>query len=358
MKVGDLGSRSASWDPLAAFVDSCSAARPCRPYPAGAASLVLLLVSLLGGGPAEASTPAPNASWTGVSHPTVLYEAPAEQSRVLAVVPAQDQEGLPVAVRVDQLVDREGVAWIKTRFGSTRGWIPAAGLPPANATPLSPVLLSALSASLKRAGAGASAVFADSNGQTLFARQASRTRILASNVKMFVTAAALDRLGSVVGPLLGRILRPSDNWLAQKLLDRLAPSRAERIRIAEGFAHRIGARVHLVDGSGLGRASRAAPTDVVAFLVGMRLTPTFALWRDALPVTGRSGTLAGRMRGSAAEGSCQAKTGTLRDVSTLSGYCTTSSGRRVVLSILFNDIAPWRGRLLQDQMVTSLVRLG
>ena len=326
-------------------------------FPAAAAGLVMLVLLLFPGVCAAASPPS-TGFWAGVSVPTALYEAPDTDSRALGVIPARDQEGLPVSFRVQQLVDRNGVQWFRTRVGSVHGWGSAPGLVAAAPLPLSPTLRRALSASMARAGAGASAVFADSSGQTLFASQGFRIRILASNVKIFVTAAALDRIGAVVGPLLGRILRRSDNWLAQRLLERLARSRLERIRIAEGYASILGSEVQLVDGSGLGRANRAAPSSVVAFLVGMRLTPSFALWRDAFPVAGRTGTLADRMRGTPADGACQAKTGTLRDVSTLSGYCTTSSGRRIVFSILLNDIAPRRGRWLQDQMVASLVRLG
>ena len=46
----------------------------------------------------------------------------------------------------------------------------------------------------------------------------------------------------------------------------------------------------------------------------------------SLPVAGRTGTLVHRMRGTAAQDRCQAKTGTLHDVSALAGYCTTTAG--------------------------------
>ena len=44
-------------------------------------------------------------------------------------------------------------------------------------------------------------------------------------------------------------------------------------------------------------------------------------------MAGRTGTIATRMRGTAAQDRCRAKTGTLRDVSALAGYCTTDVGR-------------------------------
>ena len=55
----------------------------------------------------------------------------------------------------------------------------------------------------------------------------------------------------------------------------------------------------------------------------MRDKPGF---RPALAVAGRTGTLAARMRHSSAQDRCQAKTGTLHDVSALAGYCRTPNG--------------------------------
>jgi len=52
----------------------------------------------------------------------------------------------------------------------------------------------------------------------------------------------------------------------------------------------------------------------------------------ALPVAGETGTLAARMRGTAAAGNCQAKTGTLSDASDLAGWCDD----RYVFAILIN----------------------
>ena len=58
------------------------------------------------------------------------------------------------------------------------------------------------------------------------------------------------------------------------------------------------------------------------------------LFEDALPVAGVSGTLARRMRSSAASGRVRAKTGFIGGTSGLSGVCDTLGGDRLVFSIL------------------------
>ena len=61
------------------------------------------------------------------------------------------------------------------------------------------------------------------------------------------------------------------------------------------------------------------------------------------------------MRFGPARGRCRAKTGTLRDVSTLSGYCSTA-GSTVVFSILMNRVGTTGARRLQDRMVNAIAR--
>ena len=68
-----------------------------------------------------------------------------------------------------------------------------------------------------------------------------------------------------------------------------------------------------------------------------------AAFRKSLPLAGREGTLADRMRGTAAEGDCRAKTGTLNAVSALSGYCHAGGGT-VAFSILMNSVNVIRPR--------------
>ncbi len=64
------------------------------------------------------------------------------------------------------------------------------------------------------------------------------------------------------------------------------------------------------------------------------------------------------MRGSAAEGRCHAKTGTLTGVSALSGYCYNRSGRKFAFSILMNGVYDtYAARSAQDRIAAMIARL-
>ena len=309
--------------------------------------------------PAARASQAAVSSWVTLTNPTALLASPTLDADEQITLASLDEEGLAIAVPVVRQREAGTERWLKVRYGRALGWIPAAGTSDAPSEPLKPSLSDELSRLSALAGPRSGVVISDSNGQPLFARSADRPLILASNTKLFVTGPAVVQFGPSIASLLRRILLPSDNELAQALLSRLGARNAARgAAIAESFAREQGARVNLADGSGLSRFDRATAADVVRFLVGMRRQRGFRTWLAALPVSGRSGTLAYRMTDTQAEAACEAKTGTLHDVSSLSGYCTTSSGRRVVFSMLMNRISPFRGRALQDRMLAALVRLG
>lgn len=324
------------------------------PWSVASALVVAFLLA-----PTAVAVPTTTSTWVTLTGPTALLASPDPDADEQITLAGADEEGLPISVPVIRQQEAGTQRWLKIRYGGALGWIPAAGTVESPSEPLTPRLVDVLSRLSELAGARSGVAVSDSSGQPLFARNADRPLILASNTKLFVTGPAVVQFGASISSLLRRILLPSDNELAQTLLERLgAQSAARGSAVATGFAREQGARVTLADGSGLSRLDRAAAADVVRFLVGMRHQRGFRTWAAALPVTGRSGTLAYRLRGTKAEAACQAKTGTLHDVSSLSGYCTTGSGRRVVYSMLMNRISPFRGRALQDRMLAELVRLG
>jgi D-alanyl-D-alanine carboxypeptidase/D-alanyl-D-alanine-endopeptidase (penicillin-binding protein 4) len=162
-----------------------------------------------------------------------------------------------------------------------------------------------------------------------------------------------------LGVLLRDMNQPSDNFMAETLAKVLGARYGDGGTTAEGTAimraemDELGIGASMVDGSGLSRSDRTSPRDVVTLLTTMDDEIAFT---GSLAIAGRNGTLEDRMRGTAAQDRCQAKTGTLRDVSALAGYCTTLNGRSVAFAILMNAVYPYGARQLQDRMLNALVR--
>jgi serine-type D-Ala-D-Ala carboxypeptidase/endopeptidase (penicillin-binding protein 4) len=175
----------------------------------------------------------------------------------------------------------------------------------------------------------------------------------------------LDRVRSPsAAKLIAQTNTPSDNFFAEMLLKRLAAGENRQgttsrgAKRAEAFANRVGSGAALVNGSGLSRTNRSSPSEVGKLLAHMAGDRDLArAYRKSLAVAGRTGTLSGRMRGTAAEGRCQAKTGTIDGVSALSGYCKTGHGR-VAFSILMNNVNVTTARNAQDAMAATIARYG
>jgi serine-type D-Ala-D-Ala carboxypeptidase/endopeptidase (penicillin-binding protein 4) len=171
-------------------------------------------------------------------------------------------------------------------------------------------------------------------------------------------------LASVDSPPMARLVqltnKPSDNFFAETLAKDIALQASGRgattagARLAAGFARRLGARATLVDGSGLSRGDRASPAAVVKLLRAMMRRDEFDAFFASLSIAGRDGTLFDRMRRGPAHGRCHGKTGTLSDVSALSGYCLARSGDTYVFSFLMNDVSTSGARALQDRMAQAL----
>jgi D-alanyl-D-alanine carboxypeptidase/D-alanyl-D-alanine-endopeptidase (penicillin-binding protein 4) len=183
-----------------------------------------------------------------------------------------------------------------------------------------------------------------------------------------LTPAGARVLASVDSPPMERIIRltnkPSDNFFAETLLKGLAHgaggvgTTAAGARIAASHARALGARATLVDGSGLSRADRASPRSIVRLLSAIYRSPDHDVFVGSLPIAGIDGTLFDRMRSGPARRRCVGKTGTLSNVSALSGYCEARSGDTYVYSILMNGVYPTGARRLQDRMLQSLAKLG
>lgn len=101
--------------------------------------------------------------------------------------------------------------------------------------------------------------------------------------------------------------------------------------------------VVLSDGSGLGRNDLVTPRAVVQLLRYTAGQTWGAQFASTLPIAGVDGTLDNRLKGPHAGGMIQAKTGSLDNVHSISGYATTARGDHLVFAIFENN-DPRRGR--------------
>ncbi|MGQ0561372.1 MAG: D-alanyl-D-alanine carboxypeptidase/D-alanyl-D-alanine endopeptidase [Gemmatimonadota bacterium] len=162
--------------------------------------------------------------------------------------------------------------------------------------------------------------------------------------------------------IVAAILKPSQNWIAEQLLKTLGYLKGNEGSWREGLAVerrylidvvKIDSTVFsLSDGSGLSAHNLLAPHAVTTLLEHARTAPWGAQYHAALPAPGSSGTLSSRLRG--LEQRVAAKTGTIANVTTLSGYVRAADGRDLTFSILTN--ASGRGASAMRNGIDALVR--
>lgn len=179
-----------------------------------------------------------------------------------------------------------------------------------------------------------------------------------------VAPRGMTELARVSSPRMARLValtnRPSDNYLAEMLIKGLGARFGSRGSTAAGASvirralASFGIHTRLVDGSGLSRSDRTTPRSIVTLLRRMASDRAGTAFEASLPVAGVSGTLAGRMRGTAAARRCHAKTGTLSNVSALAGYCHARGGHLLAFAILMNRVYPTSARQLQDRMAAAM----
>ncbi len=111
------------------------------------------------------------------------------------------------------------------------------------------------------------------------------------------------------------------------------------------------------NGSGLYDSNRFSAEQIAMILrAALRDFRIASEFLASLAVGGADGTLAHRMAGSAAERFVRAKTGTLANVSCLSGIVGAPNSRPLIFSILINDVAsPLAARAAQDNITATLV---
>jgi D-alanyl-D-alanine carboxypeptidase/D-alanyl-D-alanine-endopeptidase (penicillin-binding protein 4) len=109
----------------------------------------------------------------------------------------------------------------------------------------------------------------------------------------------------------------------------------------------------LHDGSGLSRLNLVTPEATSRLLLAFLKTTSGETFRQSLPLSGRDGTLGGRLK--TMRERVSAKTGSLTYDNSLSGYLTTSGGQVLVFSIMCNDQTGRSDTIRLIDQITSLL---
>lgn len=200
-------------------------------------------------------------------------------------------------------------------------------------------------------------------GHTLKALLAQRGVAVKGKVKTGAVAPSARLLYASASETLDIVLKKlnkhSSNFVAEQLIKTLgaegrgAPgSFAKGVDVVEEFLEKEvglprGAYV-MKNGSGLNDTNRFSAAQLARLLeYMMERFPLAPEYLSALGIAGKDGTLRYRFEGSEAVGRLRAKTGTLENVSALSGYVQSASGERFVFSLIVNDFPGRAGTVVQ-----------
>ncbi len=179
-------------------------------------------------------------------------------------------------------------------------------------------------------------------GTNLYSLNPDSYMVPASNMKLLVTAAALQKLnpnGQINSTSIGEWIKVtnlrSDNAYANVLLSYLGGSQSVQQALTSLGVDANGYRLR--DGSGLSRNNLATPRTLVSTLRAMYHARGNETFLASLPIAGISGTLKNRLRQTTAQGTVRAKTGSLRGVRALSGYVDHPKYGVLVFSIITNQ---------------------
>ena len=186
-------------------------------------------------------------------------------------------------------------------------------------------------------------------------------------------ATFAKHLSAPLSEIAGSFLKPSQNFYGEMILKTIGRLGGEggTAQIGTTPAGRKAALESLAkwgipadglvmyDGSGLSRYNYVTADGVVTLLK--------KVWTDdklrgpfvaALPVGGHDGTLSNRMKDSELDRRVQAKTGSIANVRSLSGFLETTSGERLVFSMIANHFTAPASQIdgVVEKALTRLLR--
>ncbi len=167
-----------------------------------------------------------------------------------------------------------------------------------------------------------------------------------------------------VSVLVRSVNKLSNNYMAEHILKTLDPaapqSYAGGLARVHAWLRELGmpGDVRMTNGSGLYDTNRLSPLQLTHLLT--RMHRDFRVAGDflaSLPIAGADGTLRSRLQDTGAERFVRAKTGSLDQVSALSGYAGAVGKPPIAFSILVSGLDKWKAPLAkqaQDQIAAML----
>jgi D-alanyl-D-alanine carboxypeptidase/D-alanyl-D-alanine-endopeptidase (penicillin-binding protein 4) len=169
--------------------------------------------------------------------------------------------------------------------------------------------------------------------------------------------------------LVKTMLKESDNLIADALFKKLGQITFQQQgnwlngqkAIAQILHQKTGldfSKNKLVDGSGDSRYILVTPKQIVTLLKAIYADASIrSVFVDSLPIAGVDGTLQERLQTPSVKGSVFAKTGTMENVSSLSGFIRTRHHRWLVFSIMSNGFNEPLSTIhtMQDQICSALI---
>lgn len=203
--------------------------------------------------------------------------------------------------------------------------------------------------------------------RTFYSKNSTKPLKPASNIKLFTTACAYDRLGwnhSWNGKTIQEAIKPinkrSINSQADSLLRHIGSRLSNNKSMWAGagdvmeWGRSIGIDMSgavIKDGSGLSHSNRLSARQMVCLLRYM--TTEHRSWDESLAIGAIDGTIRKRFHGTPAARRVHAKTGTLSGVICLSGIVETQDGDWILFSFLANKVQnPWATRKAIDRCVS------
>jgi D-alanyl-D-alanine carboxypeptidase/D-alanyl-D-alanine-endopeptidase (penicillin-binding protein 4) len=110
--------------------------------------------------------------------------------------------------------------------------------------------------------------------------------------------------------------------------------------------------IALHDGSGLSRLDLVTPESTARLLIAISKTASSQVFLESLPISGRDGTLAGRLK--TLTDRVSAKTGSLTYDNSLSGYVTAANSQVLAFSVMCNDQT---GRISSTRVIDRIVSI-